>query len=67
MGITTQGITTPQITDAKTSRNYLFIAPDKKANSQNKQKGEIFTYANLLGVNNGSNNRFMSTMNPFIA
>lgn len=68
MGITSaQAITSAPIGDARTSKNYLFISTTPKTNNQQNQQHDFFTNANLLGINRTTNNRFMSTMIPFIA
>ncbi len=67
MGITAQGIKTAQTGDTRAFRNYLFITPIDKTNTKKEPKFDFFANANLLKENQGANNRFMSSMNPFLA
>ena len=66
MGITAQGIKTAQTGGTRAFRNYLFITPMDKMNTKKEPKFDFFANA-LLKENQGANNRFMSSMNPFLA
>ncbi len=67
MGLLTLGIRTRESGDARALRKYLFISSPVQTKVQKEQNLDMFENVNLLNNNTQTSNRFMSSMNTFIA